>query len=546
MPSEKHYRAKDSQDKAKRYKERNQKTLGKIIDFFFDSAYQVVTWVWIAISISSFFFFAGKPEGQRGRGMMWSFISLVLSVIVMILLLAKRYFWDSDGKPIDRPELSTERVYVKTLEAGKPEIIMMEIQNRGKLTAHNVTIYSTLVHEYTTFQGPLIHKPTTPEVAASIASGATVTCAFHSTWINTAAAVEAIKSGTIQLFHFGKGHYEDNAGNRYPFDYCFLYDPSSPRSMMVCPLRYWPTKDGPLPIPTRERPELFVERATAELIPGKPKRAAIEFVNRGNKAATRFTVWMNQGLAEPDFPGPLKFEALEPDTRPSIGPNGTVTLMGGKNEPITLAEYKAICDGTRVWFIFGKGLYEDGVGNTWPIDFCFQYEPSIAPVMRICPDKYWPKQVQATLPERRPELSLEYAEGTCVPGKPASVRVIVENRGDATAYEITVEATNFFAVARTFKGPMEHEPSDPPYVYPSLAPGASIEGHTKTDIAPLSIQNVADIRDRKLLFLHYSKGTYKDKEKNAYPFDFCLLYDPDRPVMIIAPKEFWPRSLSDF
>jgi len=464
----------------------------------------------------------------------------------MILLLAKRYFWDAEDKPIEQPELSIERVYVKVLEAGKPEIIIMEIQNRGKLSAHNLAIYSTLVHEYKTFQGPLIHKPTAPQVVASIAPGATITCAFHSTWINTADAVEAIKSGKIQLFHFGKGNYEDQRGNRYPFDYCFLYDPSVPRSMMISPAQYWP-KDVSLPPPTRERPELFVERATAELIPGKPKRAAIEFVNRGNGEAKRLTVWMNQGLAKPDFQGPLKFEALEPDTRPSIGPNGIVTMVGGKNEPITTAEYEAIRSGTRVWFIFGKGVYENSTRDNWPIDFCFQYDPSIAPVMRICPDKYWPKQIEAkAVPDHRPELSLEHAEGRCVPGKPASVNIIVENRGNATAYEITVEATNFFAIAKLFKGPMEHEPSDPPYVYPSLAPGAKMEGHTETDVKPLSIQDVADIQSGKLLFLHYSKGTYKDKDKNTYPFDFCLLYNPNEPLMRIAPKAYWPRSLSDF
>ncbi len=43
-------------------------TRGKIVGFLFDSAYQAVTWVWIAISISAFFYYAGK---DNERGMRW-------------------------------------------------------------------------------------------------------------------------------------------------------------------------------------------------------------------------------------------------------------------------------------------------------------------------------------------------------------------------------------------------------------------------------------------------------------------------------------------
>jgi hypothetical protein len=53
-------------------------------------------WVWIAASISSFFFFAGKPSGERAQGMVWSAVSLCVAVVAMIVLLAKRYFWDRE------------------------------------------------------------------------------------------------------------------------------------------------------------------------------------------------------------------------------------------------------------------------------------------------------------------------------------------------------------------------------------------------------------------------------------------------------------------
>lgn len=541
MPSKEHDHAKNSQDKAKRYTEGDQKVLRKVIAFFFDSAYQVVTWVWIAISISSFFFFAGKPEGQGGRGMMWSVISLSLSVTVMILLLARRYFWESDDKPVDRPELSIERVYVKTLEAGKPEIIMMEIQNRGKATAHNITIYGTLVHEYSTFNGPLVHKEGPPEVAPISAAGSTFRIGFTSNWVNTAADVEAIKSGRILLFHFGKGHYEDEAGKKYPFDYCFMYDPSMPQSMMVCPTRYRP-KEILLSSDGAERPEIYIQRAVARpLVAGHEKAVALWLKNAGSKSARNITVWINQAFSDANFEGPLRYTFLEPDTRPDCAPGETITLLGKSKGTIAQREIDALNSRKAFWFHFGKGMYEDDLGNSYPFDFCFMYEPTISD-MRICPDRYWPSKTdnKPLALTARPEVILASAEGRCVAGKSPRVTLKIRNTGAVGAYRIELETTHFFAHAKTFKGPVEHVPDVPPSMYPVLPAGEEAEGHTEGG-PPFTAQDVADIEGGKLLFINYSTGKYEDEAGNFYPFEFCVVYKPGAEVMEVAPKSFWPK-----
>lgn len=95
----------------------------RLTRFLFDSAYQVVTWVWIAASISAFFYFASK---ESGNGMRWSVASLVVSVVVMIALVASQHFIKPDGKERpERPELwrrSDVSISVQLLPAVQEEV----------------------------------------------------------------------------------------------------------------------------------------------------------------------------------------------------------------------------------------------------------------------------------------------------------------------------------------------------------------------------------------------------------------------------------------
>jgi len=82
----------------------------KLRAFLFDSAYQIVTWVLIALSISAVFFFLGR---QDYGGVVWSSVALVICVVIMLWLLYDRYI--TEGKtvsvllpPSNRPWLNIE------------------------------------------------------------------------------------------------------------------------------------------------------------------------------------------------------------------------------------------------------------------------------------------------------------------------------------------------------------------------------------------------------------------------------------------------------
>jgi hypothetical protein len=82
----------------------------KLRAFLFDSAYQVVTWVLIALSIGAIFFFLSQ---QNYRGAIWSGVALLVCIGIMLGLLAVRYVteWKAANVPLpptNRPWLNVE------------------------------------------------------------------------------------------------------------------------------------------------------------------------------------------------------------------------------------------------------------------------------------------------------------------------------------------------------------------------------------------------------------------------------------------------------
>jgi len=292
-----------------------------------------------------------------------------------------------------------------------------------------------------------------------------------------------------------------------------------------------------------ERPRMVVERAIARpLVAGHQKAVSVWLKNRGTATALNITVSINQAFTPPDFLGPLKFTFIDPDSRPDCEPSETVSLMGKSKEPVEQWEIDALNNRKALWFHFGKGVYEDQQSRSYPLDFfAFMYEPSLEGLMRIAPDRYWPDKADSPLlsVQPRPELTLEDARGRCEVGKPPHVTIRIKNRGQITAHRIELETTHYFAHARTFKGPVEHVPNVPPYLYPSLPFNEEVEGHTEGG-DPFTSQDKADIEDGKLLWVNYSKGKYEDEAGNEYTFDFCVLYVPGKPFMDIAPRAYWP------
>lgn len=213
----------------------------KIITFLFDSVYQVVTWVWIGVSISAFFFFASN---KSKNGMIGSAVSLLAAILLMLALMAKKHFWDGEAdKPHTRPELYSHAAWMLPLEAGQPETVLVGIGNRGDATARNICLGGGN-HVFTTpeFTGPLVYKHVPVQVRPDIGP--------HDKEENSMVSasdqplsqqqIDLLKEGKELFFHFAEGEYSDDAGNTYPIDYCYMFNPKSPKVMRVCPEKFWP------------------------------------------------------------------------------------------------------------------------------------------------------------------------------------------------------------------------------------------------------------------------------------------------------------------
>ncbi len=212
----------------------------RLTRFLFDSAYQVVTWVWIAVSISAFFYYASKDSSH---GMRWSAASLVLSVIVMIALIASQHFVKTDGKESrERPELYTHGAMMGPLVAGEPETVLVGLKNRGKATARNICLGGrNHVILNADFAGPLVYKHVPVQLRPDLGPGPEEQSAISkSPQPLSQEQIDQLKKGQTLFFHFAEGEYNDGDGNTYPIDYCYMFNPTSPTVMRVCPEKYWP------------------------------------------------------------------------------------------------------------------------------------------------------------------------------------------------------------------------------------------------------------------------------------------------------------------
>ncbi len=215
----------------------------KITNFLFDSVYQVVTWVWIAVSISAFFFFASN---KSTRGMVASAISLLVAVITMLSLMAKKHFWDG---PKQRAKVRPKHAAVKLL-VDQPEDVLVVLHNHGVLDVKRLWLDGSTYVKPKTFTDPLERADWIRyEYLGEIAAGADITAGLRGNRAWTQKGVSAVESGELLIFHYGEGGYTDEAGNTYPISFCYRYEPGYP--VMSTPHKsYWPEqKDRTQPDP---------------------------------------------------------------------------------------------------------------------------------------------------------------------------------------------------------------------------------------------------------------------------------------------------------
>jgi hypothetical protein len=388
--------ATNSQDTAERDREKDNKMRRKKMwEFLFDSAYQVVTWVWIGLSIASFFYYAGKDHVSGTR---WSLVSLICSVIVMIILVANQHFFSRHSEPAKRPELYINGSRMGPLSSGQPETVVLGIKNRGQTTARNIRLGGGN-HLFTTnsFSGPLEYKPVGVTLRPDLGPGEENSLVSQSTQPLTANRIKELQDGKVLFFHFAEGEYEDDDGNTYPIDYCYMYMPLSPTVMRLCPEKYWPRerKDRQFPL----RPKLVIQSAGVNLVAGEQVDIHVVFTNQGGADVAR--MWMEgvTTIHSKTFKGPLERKGMtrtEVPMVPAVGSTMTATLR--EPQRWTKDGIAAIKRGDYLLLHFGRTEYTDDIGNLYWLEFCFRYEPGIPlsssgmHYMASADRCFWPKE----------------------------------------------------------------------------------------------------------------------------------------------------------
>jgi hypothetical protein len=108
------------------------------------------------------------------------------------------------------------------------------------------------------------------------------------------------------------------------------------------------------------------------------------------------------------------------------------SVISKSPQPLSQKQIDQLNSGEVLFFHFAEGEYEDYRGDTYLIDYCYMYNPLSPIVMRVCPEKYWPKKRT----DRRGTPSLDQAPkvatGTIEPPPPSrrttSETVAVESR----------------------------------------------------------------------------------------------------------------------
>jgi hypothetical protein len=118
----------------------------------FDSFYEIITWVFIALSISAFFYFLSKSQA---RGMVWSGVALVECVVIMVGLIADKYV--AEHILLDASEPLTGIEVGGTLDPTAPLETRFVVTNHGDSTVREA--WSEVEMWDTRYHGPLFAQP---------------------------------------------------------------------------------------------------------------------------------------------------------------------------------------------------------------------------------------------------------------------------------------------------------------------------------------------------------------------------------------------------
>jgi hypothetical protein len=146
----------------------------------------------------------------------------------------------------------------------------------------------------------------------------------------------------------------------------------------------------------KERPEVFIERVTVEILTvGKPEAISLELKNRGKRTAHDVQVQTTHAHKPISFEGLLPSRVNNvPDSHWEIVPDGTVISVSRSTWLMTDKWMREIKERSRLFFMYGKFSYKDEDGTPYRVKFCYMFDPDFPRMMAICPDRYWPRETE--------------------------------------------------------------------------------------------------------------------------------------------------------
>src|SRR6185295_10498921 len=123
----------------------------------------------------------------------------------------------------------------------------------------------------------------------------------------------------------------------------------------------------------------------------------------------------------------------------------------------------------------------------------------------------------------RPELSFSPEMEALVVGKPATVKTLIENTGERTAYRINL-CVHTFEVDATFEGPLWYLK---PYVkhrtIPEMLPSNRFVVMIADNQALMTAERIQNVYSGKGLLFFFGRGSYRDASNKEYPTRFCYM-----------------------
>jgi|GEM_PF-5922974 len=370
----------------------------KIKRVFFASVFQVVTWVWFGLSANAYFYNAGN---KNVWGVRISLVSLIASILAMLFFVVRNTLREEPK----RPELYISGSMMGPLIPGEPETVLLGLKNRGNAIARNIRIGGGN-HQFTksNFSGPLEFKRVDVSTCADLGPGPEEnTLLSRSPQPLTERQIRELQEGQTLFFHYAEGEYDDDAGNTYPIDYCYMFNPQSPTVMRICPEKYWPRDRAKRKWPPR--PHLVVQSAGVNLKAGERLDMAVAFTNDGDADTTKLEMSGITTVVDKSFKGPLTRKGMTTQQIPiDVTVGRTITAVLRESRRWAKEGIAAIENGDALLFHFGRADYADARGNTYWIEFCLRYEPGmpLSPsglhYMAVADKSFWPTDDESQSP----------------------------------------------------------------------------------------------------------------------------------------------------